>query len=91
MTREEVMTMLDILEIPYEDLSKNETYKEGYDGIYIWDRKAYDEQKKHPRKKIFVPYLRVSNFLFDRVYVRDCGYTEWIGYDELKKRIKKLV
>ena len=92
MTREEVMTMCDILDLPYEDLSKDETYKEGYDGIYIWDRKAYDEKKKHPRKKdLFVPYLRVSNFLVDRVYIRENGWTEWTSYDELKKKIKKLV
>lgn len=64
MTREEFINVLKEHDIPFEDLSNNDIYVDGYDGVYVFSRKEYSLKKKHPRKykNLYIPYIRVSNF-----------------------------
>lgn len=63
----------------------------GVEKIYIFAKKDYDLVHKHPRKykNRYVPYIRVSHFEGNRVYVRDNGLCEYRSLDVLKKKIEK--
>ena len=90
MTREEFINVLKEHDIPFEDLSKNDNYVDGYDGIWVYSRKEYSLVKKHPRKhkNLYVPYIRVSNF-GGSWYTKYCGYTSYQSQKDVMEIVLK--
>lgn len=88
MTRDEFVMFLQKVKVPYEIVEGIE----GYDGVYVYSRKEFNEKKAHPRKNknLFVPYLRVSDFGTNRVYVRDCGLCEYRSLSNVIGQVTRM-
>lgn len=86
MTREEFIKLLDEIGAIYE-----ESDVKGYDGIYICSREEYELRKKHPRKykDLYVPYIRVSHFDEDQLYVKDNGWCCYRSIDKIIEQVKE--
>ena len=87
MTRTEFVKFLEENNIPFTEYTQN-----GADMVYVFERKAYEEKKKHPRKNkdMYVPYLRVSHFDEKSWYTRDNGYCCYMNQKTVLEKVKKL-
>lgn len=91
MTREEFINYLMEIGVPFRDASKDIPGGGHYDGVYIFEKKAYELKHKHPRKYkgLYVPYLRVSNFDGDW-YIREDGWTQYCSESIVLEKVKEL-
>lgn len=90
MTREEFINYLMEIGVPFHDASEDIPGGE-YDGVYIFEKKAYELKRKHPRKNknLYIPYLRVSNF-GGEWYIRENGRTQYCPESIVLKKVKEL-
>ncbi len=89
MTRESFIELLKEHNIPFEEI-KLENNPE-YDGIYVWEKEAYNKKHAHPRKykDLHVWYIRVSHFDDDMWYVRENGYVSYWSRDKVFRYVLK--
>ena len=90
MNREQFINYLKEHNIPFSV----EGLPEGYDGVYVLERKASEMKKKHPikYKDLFVRYLRVSHFdeRTGWAYTRYCGLCQWMRWDVIVRAVNEL-
>lgn len=85
---ENVKTYLDEIGARYNVVSIN-----GFEMIYVFEKDAYDNKKKHPRKykDLYVSYLRISKHDGDeRFYTKMDGITRYLPDYRIKKIIDEL-
>ena len=89
MSREEFISLVNELGLPYKEGNIQSIRNKNDDRIYVYSKKEYELAMKHPKKVKYIPYIRVSDF-GDMMYIRDNGWCEYTNDNDLKERLKQL-